>query len=107
MSHFVSQAAVDWAARAPRQDSVDDVGKLQFVDDACRVQVDFEPAVDVSADVWAAVAWVNARCSAQINAERERLIRDIEVEARALRESGWRVSGKCLPHQLQSHRALI
>ena len=64
------------------------MGKLQFVADACSDQIDFEPAVVVSADVWAAVAWVNARCSAQIVAERERLIRDIEAEARALHESG-------------------
>jgi len=82
------QAATDWTARAPRQVNADDVGKLQFVDDACREQVVFEPAVDVSADVWAAVEWVNARPSDQINAERERLICDIEAEARALHVSG-------------------
>ena len=64
------------------------MGKLQFVVDACREQIDFEPAVDVSADVWAAVDWVNARSSAQINAERECFICDIEAEARALHESG-------------------
>eukprot|EP00959_Pyramimonas_sp_CCMP1952_P044160 923189-Pyramimonas_sp.AAC.1 len=57
LSHFVSQAAVDWAARAPRRDSVDDAGGLQFVDGVRRGQVHVEPAVDVSADVRAAVEW--------------------------------------------------